>query len=136
MSKLTHRFAKSLLELSNEKGSLEKVYADMKLILNTCRENHELQVLLKSPVINSDSKQAVLKAIFGNKIEALTLTFINILTVKRREMYLEGIAEAFTEQYKEHKNILTAIVTTAQGLDEEMRKKVLEVVRKSANSEV
>ncbi len=136
MSTLSHRYAKSLLELSIEKGSLEKVYADMKLILKTCRENHELQVLLKSPIVNSDKKQEVLKALFGNNTEALTLTFINILTVKRREMYLEEVAEAFTEQYKNHKNILTAIVTTAQGLDEELRKQVLEVIRKSADSEV
>jgi len=136
MSKLSARYAKSLLELSIEKGSLEKVYADMKLILSTCRENHELQVLLKSPIVNSDKKQEVLKAIFGNKTEILTLTFINILTEKRREMYLEEIAEAFTEQYKNQKNILTAIVTTAQGLDEELRKQVLQVIKKSADSEV
>lgn len=136
MSKLSARYAKSLLELSIEKGSLEKVYSDMKLILQTCRENHELQVLLKSPIVNSDKKQEVLKAVFGNKTDVLTLAFINLITEKRREIYLEGIAEAFTEQYKNQKNILTAIVTTAQGLDEELRKQVLEVIKKSADSEV
>ena len=51
-------------------------------------------------------------------------------------MYIAEIAEEFTEQYKKYKNILTAVVTTAYGLDEELRKKVLEVVKKSANSEI
>ena len=102
----------------------------------TCRENRELHVLLKSPVVKTDKKQEILKEIFGSKIEKMTAEFIDIICTKRREMYIEEIAEEFTEQYKEYKNILTAIVTTAFGLDDELRKKVLDVVKKSYNSEV
>ena len=61
---------------------------------------------------------------------------MQIIATKRREEYIEDIAEEFIEQYKTHKNILTAVVTTAQGLDEELKKQVLEVVKKSYNSEV
>jgi F-type H+-transporting ATPase subunit delta len=136
MSKLSARYAKSLLELSGEKGLLDQVYADMNLILNTCSENHELQVLLKSPIVKTDKKQEILESIFGKKTENLTLTFIRIIAFKRRERYLETIAESFIEQYKTKKNILTAIVTSASGLDEELRKQVLELVKKSYHSEV
>jgi len=108
----------------------------MKLIMTTCKESNELHVLLKSPIIKTDKKQEILKAIFGSQIESITLEFINVITNKRREMYLEEIAEGFVELYKEQKNILTAIVTTAYGLDDELRKKVLDVVKKSYNSEV
>jgi len=136
MGKLSSRYAKSLLELSIEKGLLEKVYADMKLILNTCRENHELRTLLKSPIVKTDKKHEILEAIFGKKTESISFQFMQIIATKRREEYLEEIAESFIEQYKEHKHILTAVVTTAQGLDEELKKQVLELVKKSYNSEV
>ena len=59
-----------------------------------------------------------------------------LLTTKRREALLESIAESFVEQYKVKKKILTAVITTASGLDEELRKKVLNIVKQSANSEV
>lgn len=136
MSKVAARYAKSLLDLSIEKGSVEKVYADMKLVLGTCRESHDLRVLLNSPIIKSDKKLAVFKEIFSSKIEKLTLDFLTIIIHKRREMYIVETSEAFVDQYKKYKNILTAIVTTAFGLDDELRKKVLEVVKKSANSEI
>ncbi len=61
---------------------------------------------------------------------------MDLLAVKKRESYVPEIAEAFYELYKVHKNILTAVVTTANGLDDELRKKVYEVIKKGNNSEV
>jgi len=136
MTKVSARYAKSLLDLSIDKGLLEKVYLDMKLIATTCKASNDIQLLLKSPIVKSDKKLVVLNEIFNNKIEQLTLDFIRILTRKKRESFLASIADAFIEQYKEHKSILTAIVTTAQGLDDELRKKVYEVVKKSYDSEI
>lgn len=130
------RFAKALKELALEQGSLEKVHDDMKLIHTVCKNNHEFAVLLKSPIIKTDKKQSILSAMFKGKISKLTELFIQLLTSKRRESYLDSIAEEFVKQYKEHKKILSAVVTTAFGLDEELRKKVLEVVKGGTHSEV
>ena len=130
------RFAKALIDLANEQNSMEKVYADMHLINNTCKANHDLAVLLKSPIVKTDKKESILKAIFSGKISKVTELFLLLLTAKKREALLESIAESFVEQYKVKKKILTAVITTASGLDEDLRKKVLEIVKKSANSEV
>ena len=135
-TRATSRYAKSLGDLAHEQGSLEKVYADMILIHKTCAANHDLSVLLKSPIVKTDKKQAILKEIFAGKISKLTELFILLITSKRREALLESVAEAFVEQYKVRKNILTAVITTASGLDEDLRKKVLQLVKNSANSEV
>ncbi|MCC6690756.1 MAG: F0F1 ATP synthase subunit delta, partial [Bacteroidia bacterium] len=88
MTKVASRYAKSLLDLSIEKGSIEKIYADMKLLALTCHESTDLRVLLKSPIIKSDKKLAVFNALWGNKVEKLTIEFIAIITHKRRENYL------------------------------------------------
>src|ERR1051325_12143905 len=112
------RYAKSLGDLANEQGSLEKVYADMNLIHKTCEETRDLSLLLKNPIVKTDKKQSILKEIFSGKISKLTEQFILLLTSKRRESLLEDIANSFVEQYKVRKKILTAIITTAQGLDE------------------
>src|ERR1044072_8445643 len=117
-SRVSHRYAKSLLDLALEKGQLEAVSEDMRMILEAIRANHELSVLLKSPVVKTDKKQAILKAIFGGQIGVITSEFLDIITRKRREGELEGIAEAFVIQYRKHKQILTAVITTASGLDE------------------
>ena len=136
MGKLASRYAKSLLELSIERGILDKVYADMKLVGRTCRENHELRVVLKSPIIETSRKNSILKEIFGNNVNELSVQFMEIITRQNRELHLEEIATEFETQYKNHKKILTAIVTTTSGLDDELRSKVLELVRNGSDSTV
>lgn len=135
-TRATSRYAKSLADLATEQGALDKVYADMIMIHKTCTANKELLLLLKSPIVKIDKKQSVLKKIFSGKICKLTEQFILLLTSKRRESLLESIAESFVKQYKERKKILTAVITTASGLDESLQRKVLELVKSSAHSEV
>ncbi len=135
-SRSSVRYAKALLDLAAEQNSLDKVYSDMKLVADVCRENHDLSNLLKSPIVKIDKKQAILKQIFTGKISKLSEQFMVLLAAKRRESFLEIIALEFVEQYKIKKNILTAVITSASGLDETLRKKVLEIVKTSANSEV
>lgn len=129
------RYAKALIDLAAEQNQLDKVYADMKMIVEVCRESRDLALFLQSPVIKTDKKQAALKLTFSGKISPVTEAFIRLLTAKRRESFLVSVAEEFVEQYKTRKKILTAIITTASGLDEDLKKKVLELVQKSASSE-
>ncbi|MCU0435028.1 MAG: ATP synthase F1 subunit delta [Bacteroidia bacterium] len=135
-TRVSYRYAKSLLDLAIEKGQLEQVREDMQLVRDTVHENRDLQLLLKSPVVKTDKKQDILKAIFGGKIGVITTEFIDIITRKRREGELEIIAEAFLTQYRKNKNIVTASITTAAPLDDMLRKQVLELVRKTAGTEV
>ena len=130
------RYAKSLLQLANEKGQLEKVYADMQLVESVCEQNKEFINFLKSPIIKMDKKVAVIKEVFTGKVSDITSGFLTILTQKRRELYMEQIAKAFVEQYKQYKNILTAVITSAVGIDSTVKTKVLELVKQTTKGEV
>lgn len=133
---VANRYAKSLLELADEKGQLEKVYADMQFVQGVYNSSKDFVNFLNSPIIKTDKKLAVLKAVFGSNISEMSLNFFTILANKRREMYVGGIAKAFIAQYKEHKNITTAVITSAIVIDETIRAKVLELVKKSVKGEV
>lgn len=135
-TRVSYRYAKSLLDLAIEKGQLEQVREDMQLVRDTVHESRELEILLKSPVVKTDKKQDILKAIFGGKIGVITTEFIDIITRKRREAELEIIAESFLTQYRINKNIVPAVITSAAALDDTLRKQVLEIVRKMAGTEV
>ena len=58
------RYAKATLNLAKEKGFAKEVNDDMILIQSTIEENHDLEVMLKSPVIKAKAKKAVLTEIF------------------------------------------------------------------------
>lgn len=65
--RVAKRYAKALMDFSIEKKILDKVFADMTLIFNTCEENRDLTLALRSPIIKFDKKRAILQAIFKGK---------------------------------------------------------------------
>jgi F-type H+-transporting ATPase subunit delta len=134
--KVARRYAKSLLDLGKEKNITEQLFADISLLLETIRANRELSVLFKSPIVNTDKKDNILKALFGNRMNPVTLEFMRIITRKKREYYLEEIAHAFVDLYKSYKNIQPASVVTAIPLDDNLRNQLLDIIKKSTGSAV
>jgi F-type H+-transporting ATPase subunit delta len=130
------RYAKSLMELATEHKKLDAVRADMKMVEKVYNENREFALFLDSPVIKTDKKLAVLNSLFKGKTADLTLQFLTLLTKKKRESYLNDIAKEFEEQYRKNQNIFSAVVTSAKGLDEMTRKKVLDLVKAQLKGEV
>lgn len=130
------RYAKSLIDLATEANSLEAVNTDMKTVAKVSAENRDFNLFLKSPVIKTDKKIEVLKSIFEGKISALSLSFLTLIASKHREAFLPAIASAFDEQYKVGKNIFTAVVTSATGLDAATKEKVKDLVRSQMKGEV
>src|SRR5690349_9714480 len=123
-TKVARRYAKSLLDLSKERNAMEAVANDMQLVASVCEQNHDFKLLLASPIIHVDKKLSILKKVFAGKINDLSLAFFEIITKKGRESYLEEIAREYSRLYKEYKGIQTAIVTSAIGLDDNLRREV------------
>lgn len=129
-SRVSLRFAKSLISLAEERNELDLVNADMLLVSSVCEENRDLEVLLASPIVKADKKKVILNSIFASSVGEITSTFINLLTDKKRESLLSDIANTFVLLLKEHKHITIAEVTTAVALDEATRVRVMEIVTK------
>ena len=135
-SRAASRYAISLIELSLEKGELEKVFADMQLIQSVCNDSREFTNLLQSPVVKFDAKEKIFKAIFSDKVSSLTLNFLIVIAHKRREAILKDVATAFIDQYYAHKNILRTVIRSVNGVGENVKNKVREIVKNTYNSEV
>jgi F-type H+-transporting ATPase subunit delta len=127
--RVASRYAKSLIDLSIEKGSLEKVYEDMQYLLAVIKGNRDFANLLSSPIISADKKQAIIEAVTKGNISELTSTFNNLLIRKGREASLVEIAQSFIDQYKKHKQIFTVNLTTASPVSEEVKQEIVNKVK-------
>ena len=65
--RVTVRYAKALHGLAIENKSELEVYNDMQKLSNACRDNKELTLFLKSPIIKTDKKLKILEQIFEKK---------------------------------------------------------------------
>ncbi|MHA7131352.1 ATP synthase F1 subunit delta [Algoriphagus namhaensis] len=123
------RYAKSILELAIERGKLEEVHADFQKLIEIAEVNYEFAVILKNPIINSEKKLSILKALFAEGSEELTMAFFDILSRKNRESILLDVAREFKIQYNLHSSIQVAYLTTTFAIDEPLRKEFLQVVK-------
>ncbi len=128
------RYAKSLMGLAQEKNNLDSVYKDMMLINETIKKSNDLDLLLKSPVVNTDKKQQILLAVFGKNISKLSTLFLDLISSKKRESLIQLIASSFIEQYKNFKNIIVTEVTSAISLDNKQLNSIVSLFENTNNS--
>lgn len=122
------RYAKSLIELAEEKDVVEEVYQDMLLFKQVADENRGVMLALKSPVVRHEKKLGILKAIFHDKVNPVSFSIFNIITKKNREAILDSIAEEFVVQYNNFKGVQKATVTTSVPLTDDLRKQFSKIV--------
>lgn len=131
--RLAARYAKSLIDLSLERGELEKVFADMQWLQRVCRENRDFVNVLKSPVIKGDKKEKIMEAVTKGRINELTMAFIRLMIRKGREVYLPEVIVAFIAQYKKHKNIYIVKLTTASPVSEATKQAIVDRVKETSD---
>ena len=85
------RYAKALILESIEKDSLESMYSDMQIVLNTFKENENLQFLAESRVIKNSLKSSTLNLIF-KYLSKLSTSLINVLSENNRIDLFETIS--------------------------------------------
>ncbi len=128
-TRIAHRYAKALFDLAIEQNIIEKVYEDVLLINEVCQNNKIFINVLSSPIIRSDKKQSILKELFQSKIHPVTLSFLLILTKKRREYFVTQIAIKYIDFYKEYKGIEVITIVSADKLDEPTKQKILQKLK-------
>lgn len=135
-SRVASRYAKSLLDLANEKGILEEVHKDMALFYQLCQENPALARTFKNPVITHEKKLAILNSLLKGRVNEMTLAFLKIVGRKNRESYIYFIAKDFVRQYREFKGIESAEVITTFPLTDAQRTSFVNLIAGATGKKV
>jgi F-type H+-transporting ATPase subunit delta len=122
--RLADRYAKSLIDLALEQGTLEEVYKDAQRVLAVCKASREFAVMLKSPIIKGDKKAQVINILSEGKISELMRLFLNLLVRKGRESFLQEILVEFCAKYDFHKGISRINLATAQPVSDEIKQTI------------
>lgn len=115
---------------------LEEVKADMLLFTKTIEENRELEVVLKNPIVLSDKKKGILKALFEKRVQPLTYKAFELILLKNRENILDEIAVEFVNEYNTLKGIAVATVATPYKLDNTQKKEISKIVEDITEKQV
>lgn len=134
VSTVAFRYAKSLLDLAQEKGLTEEIHKDMLFFRDTLDASRPLALALKNPIIRSDKKSQIVKLIFANRVNPVSMAFFNIIARKNREAIIDAIADEYIRLYDQMKGVGRATVVTTMPLTEELRSEFKAMVAKATGS--
>jgi F-type H+-transporting ATPase subunit delta len=134
--KVASRYAKSLIDLAQQQGSLEVIEVDMEQIVALIKSSSELQAVLSNPIIKIDKKNSILEALFKDKVRPEILGFFNIMVRKGRSGLVYATAQEFIREYNEVKGIVKAEVTSATALSEANLQSLKVKIAEEINAEV
>ena len=128
LSKISVRYAKALFQVAKEKAILDEVSADMELLFRASTEVDEFYDFLHNPVLPLSGKKAAIHKIFEDKLNPLTMNFLDLIIKNNRLSYIEGVARQYKDRYKEHKGIIEAVMTTVQPLDKSLKDRIIKLI--------
>jgi len=138
MSELTvaARYAKSLIDLSEEQKVLEDVNNDMAFFLKTLKANPQLTAVLANPIISHQKKLHILTDVFESRVNKLSIAFFKLMINKGRGEVLYTTAHAFIDLYDVKKHITKASVVSAAPLSAANHEKMLDEVKAAVGGKV
>jgi len=82
-TKIAQPYAEAFLELA-AKNSLETTINDLNCLSISLANSNDLKKLLSNPLVNSENKKSIIKSIFSEKIDNITLKFLLVLCDRGR----------------------------------------------------
>lgn len=111
---IAKRYAKALVQLAEEKKTVDKTRADLAAFVSAVDSLPALQKLLASPVFTPENKKSVIKELAAKmSLDPTTQRFMEHLAETGRIRYVKDVFEAFREILAERTNRAMAKLTTA-----------------------
>jgi len=114
---IAKRYAKALVQLAEEKKSVDATRTDLAAFVEAVDSLPALQKLLASPVFTPENKKAVIRELGGKlALQPTTQRFVEHLAETGRIRYIKEMYEAFQEILAERTNRAMARLTTAAAI--------------------
>ena len=126
---LVNRYTRAFLDLAIENDIVDQALDDLLLVKKTIEENKEFSLLINRPFVSITQKINIINRLFKERINELSLRFINLLIEKNREEIITNVYDEYYALYLEHKKIAVVTVTSAVSLDEKTTERIVNILK-------
>ena len=122
---VSDRYESALYDLAAEKKLVDPVLEDLSNLKNILKDNKELSLVVKSPLITSIDKlnifESLLKKINANE---LTSTFLKVIEKNKRFSNLASIITQFMNINSQKRGDVLADITSADELNDDQKNNI------------
>lgn len=128
MGLIARRYATVLLEFARDKGVIDQVYEDSRLVRCVLNDEPDAMKFFNSPLHKMSEKRALVAGTFTGKVTSEMLQFLNFLVEKERVGLAPQVLLVFESLVKKEKKVVTAVVTTATELSQDAQKGIIDQI--------
>ena len=127
---ISDRYASALYDLALEKKLVDVVLDDLLFIQSMIKNNKDLKLVIKSPLIKSNDKLVILQNILkSKKPNELSSTFLKVLSKNKRFQKTLDIISQFKNINSQKRGDVLADITSAEKLSNEQQDNIKEQLR-------
>ena len=135
-SKISVRYAKALFQLGREKELLDTIVSDMKLVNELCNTVKDFWLMVESPIVKTSQKRQAVKSILADKLDAISLNFLDMVFVNHREIFIKDMVRNFLDLCRKERGVVSAKLTTASQIDKEGKANLSDMLKKAFDSKI
>ena len=98
--------------------------------LAAASRDEQMRSLLSNPKVSAQQKKDLITSIAGERLDSTTKNLVAMLIDGNRAVLIGSIAEQFDALKREHEKVLRARITSAQPLDDEQRRQIVEALER------
>ena len=126
---IARRYASALADVVIERKEEREVQQEIDQWASMIESSSELKEVFANPTIAYDEKQKVLEALITRtRVRSTTASFLRVLLRNQRLAQLKDVAERLNLVLDERSGVVSANVTTARPLPEDMKNTVREAL--------
>ena len=122
---ISERYASALYDLAAEKKIVDSVLKDLEFLQKFIKENKDLKLLVKSPIITSSDKLNIFEKILSKKkADVFTNTFLKVISSNKRFAKLSSIISQFININSQKRGDVLADVISAEELVDDQKNQI------------
>ncbi|MBM7622897.1 ATP synthase F1 subunit delta [Sporohalobacter salinus] len=135
-NQIVEKYSQSLFELAIEKNNSRNIQQELNDVVETIKEHEDLNEVIYHPRISQQDKKDLVEKIFADDVSKILLNFFKLLIDKRRERFIEPIAENYIELMNQENELLEVEVKSAIELSSQNKERLKEKLEKLTEKEV
>jgi len=135
MANIGGRYANALLEISEEKGTLEKDLEQAVMVRDVLNCN-EVQTFLSHPHIPDSAKYQLFQNAFSDKLAEHIMGFLYLMVRKNREFLIVPALTEYIDSANKRFGRIEAKVVSAKPLTDEQIESVRRILSEQTNMEI
>ena len=133
---VSNEYAIALFDLAKENKEIDLVYQNLKVLVDSSRENNDFLKIINSFTISTEEKKKIIKDILNLKEENYFLYFLYVLIDNNRFDQLGNILSSYYNFILRLNNQMEVTVYTKYSLTKEQRKNLTNKLEKDFNKKI